>query len=78
MSGSGHLAQVVLAKTRGRKPGVWHGFCESSIWRSAMPVDRLEVRVSITKLLLVLIIVIVPLSIAGLILTERSSNSLDN
>lgn len=43
-----------------------------------MPVDRLEVRVSITKLLLVLIIVIVPLSIAGLILTERSSNSLDN
>jgi len=43
-----------------------------------MPVDRLEVRVSITKLLLVLIIVIVPLSIAGLILAERSSNSLDN
>lgn len=43
-----------------------------------MPVNRLEVRVSITKLLLVLIIVIVPLSIAGLILTERSGDSLDN
>lgn len=43
-----------------------------------MPVDRLEVRVSITKLLLALIIVIVPLSIAGLILTERSVKSLDN
>lgn len=43
-----------------------------------MPVDRLEVRVSITKLLLALIIVIVPLSIAGLILTERSMKSLDN
>ncbi len=43
-----------------------------------MPVDRLEVRVSITKLLLALVIVIVPLSIAGLILTERSVKSLDN
>ncbi len=43
-----------------------------------MPVDRLEVRVSITKLLLALVIVIVPLSIAGLIMTERSSRSLDN
>lgn len=43
-----------------------------------MPVDRLEVKVSITKLLLALIIVIVPLSIAGLILTERSVKSLDN
>ncbi len=42
-----------------------------------MPVDRLEVRVSITKLLLSLIIVIVPLSIFGLILTERSDKSLD-
>ncbi len=37
-----------------------------------MAVDRLEVRVSITKLLLSLIIVIVPLSVIGLILTERS------
>src|SRR6185437_1097870 len=78
MSGSGHVAQVVLAKTRGRNPGCGTSPCESSIGRSAMPVDRLEVRVSITKLLLVLIIVIVPLSIAGLILAERSSNSLDN
>ena len=43
-----------------------------------MPVDRLEVRVSITKLLLALVIVIVPLSIAGLVLTERSVKSLDN
>lgn len=43
-----------------------------------MPVDRLEVRVSITKLLLALVIVIVPLSIAGLILTERSVKSSDN
>jgi hypothetical protein len=41
-------------------------------------VDRLEVRVSITKLLFSLIIVIVPLSIVGLILTERSDKSLDN
>lgn len=43
-----------------------------------MPVNRLEVRVSITKLLLALVIVIVPLSIAGLIMTERSVKSLDN
>jgi len=43
-----------------------------------MPVDRLEVKVSITKLLLALVVVIVPLSIAGLILTERSVKSLDN
>lgn len=43
-----------------------------------MPVDRLEVRVSITKLLLALIIIIVPLSVAGFILTERSVKSLDN
>src|SRR5579884_4138584 len=43
-----------------------------------MPVDRLEVRVSITKLLLALIIVIVPLSILGLVLTERSDKTLDN
>jgi hypothetical protein len=41
-------------------------------------VDRFEVRVSITKLLLALIILIVPLSIAGLILTQRSDKSLDN
>ncbi len=41
-------------------------------------VDRLEVRVSITKLLLALIIVIVPLSIIGLVLTERSDRTLDN
>jgi hypothetical protein len=41
-------------------------------------VDRLEVRVSITKLLLALIILIVPMSIAGLILTQRSDKSLDN
>lgn len=42
-----------------------------------MPVDRLEVRLSITKLLLVLIIVIVPLSIIGLILAQRSDRALD-
>ncbi len=41
-------------------------------------MDRLEVRVSITKLLLGLIIVIVPLSIIGLILTQRGDKSLDN
>lgn len=41
-------------------------------------MDRLEVRVSITKLLFSLIVVIVPLSIVGLILTERSDKSLDN
>ncbi len=41
-------------------------------------MDRFEVRVSITKLLLVLLIVIVPLSIVGLILTTRSDRSLDN
>lgn len=41
-------------------------------------MDRLEVRVSISKLLFSLIIVIVPLSIIGLILTERSDKSLDN
>ena len=43
-----------------------------------MSVDRLEVRVSITKLLLALMIVIVPLSILGLVLTERSDETLDN
>lgn len=42
-----------------------------------MALDRFEVRVSITKLLLGLIIVIVPLSIVGLILTERSDKALD-
>ncbi len=41
-------------------------------------MDRFEVRVSITKILLVLIVVIVPLSIIGLVLTERSDKSLDN
>jgi len=41
-------------------------------------MDRLEVRVSITKLLFGMIIVIVPLSVVGLILTERSDKSLDN
>jgi preprotein translocase subunit SecG len=42
-----------------------------------MPVDRPEVRLSITKLLLALIIIIVPLSIIGLILAERSDKALD-
>ena len=41
-------------------------------------MDRFEVRVSITKLLLVLIVVIVPLSVIGLVLTERSDKALDN
>ena len=41
-------------------------------------MDRLEIRVSITKVLLVLVIVIVPLSIIGLVLTSRSDRSLDN
>jgi len=43
-----------------------------------MSVDRLEVRVSITKLLLALMLVIVPLSILGLVLTQRSDKTLDN
>jgi hypothetical protein len=41
-------------------------------------MDRLEVRVSITKLLLALLIVIVPLSILGLFLTQHSDKTLDN
>jgi hypothetical protein len=41
-------------------------------------MDRLEIRVSLTKVLLVLIVVIVPLSIFGLVLTTRSDRSLDN
>jgi len=41
-------------------------------------MDRLEVRVSITKLLVALMIVIVPLSVIGLILTERGDKALDN
>ncbi len=41
-------------------------------------MDRFEVRVSITKVLLVLIVVLVPLSVIGLVLTERSDKSLDN
>jgi hypothetical protein len=43
-----------------------------------MALDRLEVRVSITKILLALIVIIVPLSIVGLILTARSDKALDN
>ena len=43
-----------------------------------MAIDRLEVRVSITKVLVALIVVIVPLSIVGLILTARSDKALDN
>ncbi len=43
-----------------------------------MSVDKLEVRVSITKLLLALMVIIVPLSIVGLYLTQRSDKSLDN
>ncbi|MGI8961214.1 MAG: cache domain-containing protein [Bryobacteraceae bacterium] len=42
-----------------------------------MALDRLEVRVSITKVLVALIVVIVPLSIVGLILTARSDKALD-
>ncbi len=42
-----------------------------------MPLDRLEVKVSIQRLLLGLTLVIVPLSILGLYLTERSDRSLD-
>jgi hypothetical protein len=41
-------------------------------------VDRFEVRLSITKLLIILIVVIVPLSVVGLVLTTRSDRSLDN
>ncbi len=41
-------------------------------------MDRLEVRVSITKLLLALLIIIVPLSILGLVLTEHSDKTLDS
>ncbi len=43
-----------------------------------MSMDRLEVRVSITKLLLALVIIIVPLSVIGLVLTQSSDKSLDN
>jgi Cache domain len=42
-----------------------------------MALDRLEVRISITKVLIALIVVIVPLSIVGLILTARSDKALD-
>ncbi len=41
-------------------------------------MDRLEVRVSLTKVLLICIVVIVPLSIVGLVLTEHSDTALDN
>ncbi|MGA8025927.1 MAG: cache domain-containing protein [Bryobacteraceae bacterium] len=41
-------------------------------------MDRFEVRVSITKLVLILLVVIVPLSIIGLILTQRSDRATDN
>lgn len=41
-------------------------------------MDRFEVRLSITKLLIVLIVVIVPLSIVGWVLTTRSDRSLDS
>ena len=42
-----------------------------------MALDRLEVRISITKVLITLIVIIVPLSIVGLILTARSDKALD-
>ena len=42
-----------------------------------MTLDRYEVRVSLQKLLLALLIVIVPLSAIGLYLTERSDKALD-
>lgn len=42
-----------------------------------MALDRFEVRVSIQKVLLGLVLVIVPLSIVGLYLTSRSDNALD-
>jgi len=42
-----------------------------------MALDRLEVKVSIQKLLLGLTLVIVPLSVVGLYLTERSDRALD-
>lgn len=41
-------------------------------------MDRLEVRVSITKLLLALLIILVPLSVLGLMLTQRSDKALDD
>ncbi len=41
-------------------------------------MDRFEVRVSITKLLLILLVIIVPLSIVGLVLTQRSDRATDN
>ena len=40
-------------------------------------MDRFEVRVSITKVLLILLLVIVPLSVVGLVLTQRSDRSTD-
>jgi len=42
-----------------------------------MALDRFEVRVSIQKVLLGLVLVIVPLSIVGLVLTTRSDSALD-
>jgi hypothetical protein len=42
-----------------------------------MALDRFEVRVSIQKILLGLVLVIVPLSIVGLVLTTRSDTALD-
>jgi hypothetical protein len=45
--------------------------------RCEMALDRLEVRISITKVLIALIVIIVPLSIVGLILTARSDKALD-
>src|SRR5277367_7065903 len=42
-----------------------------------MALDRLEVKVSIQRLLLGLTLVIVPLSVLGLYLTERSDRALD-
>ncbi|HEX4169975.1 MAG TPA: cache domain-containing protein [Bryobacteraceae bacterium] len=41
-------------------------------------MDRMEVRISLTKLLLALIVTIVPLSILGLALTQRSDKSIDS
>ncbi|MGC2656963.1 MAG: cache domain-containing protein [Bryobacteraceae bacterium] len=56
----------------------WLVFLEGDFKEKCDMLDRLEVKVSITKLLLALVVVIVPLSIFGLYLTQRSDRLLNN
>jgi hypothetical protein len=72
-------ARPAIDPPRRKLRQIWLAFREGNFTQERCNMlDRLEVKVSITKLLLALVIVIVPLSIFGLYLTERSDRALNN